>query len=68
VRPEKGLRVSLVSPLGEEVAGIDVVSGQQSLTFPAPQVAPATKYMIVATYARGYEQETVIRPIVVRAR
>jgi hypothetical protein len=68
VRPEKGLRVSLVSPLGEEVAGIDVQSGQQSLTFPAPQVATATKYMIVATYARGYEQETVIRPIVVRAR
>jgi len=68
VRPEKGLRISLVSPLGEEVQGVDVTSGQQALTFPAPQVATATKYMIVATYARGYEQETVIRPIVVRAR
>ena len=57
-----------MSPLGEEVQGVDVVVGQQALTFPAPQVATATKYMIVATYARGYEQETVIRPIVVRAR
>ncbi len=68
VHPEKSLRISLVSPLGEEVAGVDVATGQQSLSFPAPQVATATKYMIVATYSRGYEQETVIRPIVVRAR
>jgi hypothetical protein len=68
VHPEKSLRISLVSPLGEEVAGVDVATGQQTLSFPAPQVATTTKYMIVATYSRGYEQETVIRPIVVRAR
>jgi hypothetical protein len=68
VRPEKSLRISLVSPLGEEVQGVDVSTGQQAITLPAPEVATATKYMIVATYARGYEQETVIRPIVVRAR
>jgi hypothetical protein len=58
VHPEKGLRISLVSPLGEEVQGVDVASGQSAVT----------KYMIVVTYTRGYEQETVIRPVTVRAR
>jgi hypothetical protein len=68
VHHEKNLHVALVSPLGEEIQGVDVPGDENTVTLPAPLVAASTKYMIVATYARGFEQETVVRPVVIRAR
>ncbi|GAC1307637.1 MAG: hypothetical protein NVSMB19_20470 [Vulcanimicrobiaceae bacterium] len=67
-RYEKHLHIALMGATSEEISGVDVTPGESSVVLTAPDVLAPTRYEIVATYASGFGQETLIRPISFRAR
>jgi hypothetical protein len=65
-RHEAGLRVAIMGDSGEELEGDDVGEGDASIVLPALDGPQPTRLSVVATYAKGYGQETFIRPITLR--
>ncbi len=62
-----GLHVALMGSSSEEIVGSDVAPGDTSVSLHPPTQLADARYSIVATYATGLGQETLIRPITFRA-
>ena len=62
-----GLHVALMGSSSEEIVGSDVAPGDVSVALRPPPQLSGVRYSIVATYATGLGQETLIRPITFRA-
>jgi hypothetical protein len=64
-RYEPGLRVALMGDSGDEIEGVDLNEGDTHAILPAITGHPQ-RLSVVATYARGFGQETFIRPITLK--
>ena len=62
-----GLHIALMGSSSEEIVGSDVAPGDASVVLDLPKQLADAHYSIVATYATGLGQETLIRPITFRA-
>jgi len=62
-----GLHVALMGSSTDEIVGSDVAPGDETVVLHPPAQLGAARYSIVATYATGLGQETLIRPITFRA-
>jgi hypothetical protein len=51
---------------GDELEGVDVTASDTSVVLPALGGPQPSRLSVVATYARGFGQETFIRPITLR--
>jgi len=63
---EAGLRVAVMGDSGDELEGVDVTASDTSVVLPALGGPQPSRLSVVATYARGFGQETFIRPITLR--
>ncbi len=61
-----GLHVALMGASTDELSGSDVAPGDTSVVLHPPERLVETHYAVVATYATGLGQETLIRPITFR--
>jgi hypothetical protein len=68
VSERPGLRLTLATETGTELANSDVRAGQRTVLLPAPDVARDTRFLIEAAYPSPIGEETIIRPIVVHPR
>ncbi|GAC1499763.1 MAG: hypothetical protein NVS1B2_23800 [Vulcanimicrobiaceae bacterium] len=66
-RYQRGLHVALIGSSTDELSGSDVAPGDASVVLRPPDVISGSRYAVVATYATGFGQETLIRPIAFRA-
>lgn len=64
----KNLHVSLMGTSTDEIVGIDVRPGERTVLLSPPDTLAPARYAVVATYTSGLGQETLIRPITIRAR
>jgi hypothetical protein len=62
------LEVTLMDDKGEELRKVAVRAEDKQLRIEAPSVMDAARFVIVATFARGAGQDSVIQPIIVRPR
>lgn len=62
---EPGLRVALMGDTGDEIEGVDLTQGDSRAVLPAVDGRPQ-RLSVVATYAKGFGQETFIRPITLK--
>jgi hypothetical protein len=62
-----GLHVSLMGSSTDEIVGADVAPGDETVVLHPPTQLAHARYSIVATYATGLGQETLVRPITFRA-
>jgi hypothetical protein len=62
------LQVALLSDTGEELQRVNVKPEEKALTLPAPSVTSSGRFLVVASFARGVGQESVITSILVRAK
>jgi hypothetical protein len=65
-RHEAGLRVAIMGDSGDELEGVDVGQSDSTIVLPALGGPQPSRLSVVATYAKGYGQETFIRPITLR--
>jgi hypothetical protein len=65
-RHEAGLRVAIMGDSGDELVGADVSQSDSTIVLPALGGPQPSRLSVVATYAKGYGQETFIRPITLR--
>ncbi|TAM74640.1 hypothetical protein EPN44_10590 [bacterium] len=63
LRYEPDLHLALVSDDNREIDGEDVDAGVRDVALEVPAVAVPARFTIVATYARGTAQETVVAPL-----
>jgi hypothetical protein len=63
---EPGLRVAIMGDSGDEIEGVDVGPGDASVVLPALGGPQPSRLSVVATYAKGFGQETFIRPFTLR--
>jgi len=68
LRHEPDLHVALMGSSGTELVGQDVAADETSVELAAPEHPPTGRLAIVATFTKGFGQETVIRPITLNAR
>lgn len=68
VRHEPDLHVALMGSSGTELVGQDVAADETSIALAAPEHPPTGRMAIVATFTKGFGQETVIRPITLTTR
>jgi hypothetical protein len=68
VRHEPDLHVALMGSSGTELVGQDVAADETSVVLAAPEHPPTGRMAIVATFTKGFGQETVIRPITLTSR
>jgi len=68
VRHEPDLHVALMGSSGTELVGQDVAADETSVALAAPEHPPTGRMAIVATFTKGFGQETVIRPITLTTR
>jgi hypothetical protein len=61
---EPGLRIAVMGQMGDEIEAVDVSTDTDRTILPAITGKPQN-LSIVATYAKGFGQETFIRPITV---
>lgn len=61
-----GLHVALMGPSANEISGADVAPDATSVVLAAPSDPADAAYAIVATYASGLGEETVVRPLTFR--
>jgi hypothetical protein len=68
-RYEPGLRVAVMGDSGEELEGVDVRAGDATVELPAlSEIQEQERLSVVATYAKGFVQDTYIRPITLQTR
>jgi len=63
---EPGLRVAIMGDSGDEIEGADVSPSDSSVALPALGGPQPGRLSVVATYAKGFGQETFIRPFTLR--
>jgi hypothetical protein len=68
VRHEPDLHVALMGSSGTELVGQDVAADESSVVLAAPEHPPTGRMAIVATFTKGFGQETVVRPISLTTR
>jgi len=61
------LHVALMGSSADEISGRDVAPGDATVLLQPPANLTTANYAIVATYATGLGQETLIRPVTFRA-
>ena len=64
---ETAMRVALLGPGSAEIVGVDVAPSDASVVLTPPDGLAPSRYSVVATYSAGLGQETLIRPITLRA-
>jgi len=62
------LQVVLMSDRGEELQRVDVDPSEKQLVLAPPALTEAAHYLVVASYARGAGQESVISSIFIRGK
>jgi hypothetical protein len=65
-RYEPGLRIAVMGDSGDEIEGVDMNEGDTRAILPAIEGRPQ-HLSVVATYAKGFGQETFIRPITLKS-
>jgi hypothetical protein len=68
LRHEPDLHIALMGSSGTELVGQDVAPDEASIVLAAPDHPPTGRLAIVATFTKGFGQETVVRPITLNAR
>ena len=68
LRYEPKMHVAVLGTSGEELEGADVTAGDAVVTLSSPRDLGTNHPAVVATYAHGNEQETIVRQITVRGR
>jgi hypothetical protein len=68
LRHEPDLHVALMGSSGTELVGQDVSDDETNVVLAAPEHPPTGRMAIVATFTKGFGQETVIRPISLTSR
>ena len=68
VRYAPNLEVSLMDDKGDEVRKVAIRPEDKQLRIEAPSVTEDARFVVVATFARGAGQDSVIEPIIVRPR
>jgi hypothetical protein len=68
LRHEADLHIALMGSAGTEIEGEDVAPDQQSVILPAIAHPPTGRFAVVATFTKGFGQETIVRPISLNAR
>jgi len=63
---EAGLRVSVMGDSGEEIEGVDVTPSDSSVVLPPLSGIQPHHLSVVATFARGFGQDTYLQPITLR--
>jgi hypothetical protein len=67
LRHEPALHVSLVDATGAELAARDIPPNATSVTLPVPAGHANAQLSVIASFAKGFAQETVIRAVTLRA-
>jgi hypothetical protein len=62
------MQVTLLNDQGEELQRLDVTRGEDRLRLYAPHVSVPTKVLVVATFAHGVAQDSVIEPVTISPR
>jgi hypothetical protein len=65
---EPGLRIAVMGDSGDEIEGVDVTASDATVVLPPLSAIQRGHLSVVATYARGFGQDTYIRPIALRGR
>jgi len=68
LRHEPDLHVAVMGPSGDELTSADVGPDQSSIILPGVSGQGTARVSLVATFARGFGQETVVRPLALHAR
>jgi len=68
LRHEPRMHVAVLGNSGEELEGADVGPGDTLVTLSSPRELGTSRPAVIATYAHGSEQETVVRQLTVRGR
>jgi len=63
--PRNGMRIALTDAQSHEVTGLAVGAEADVVTLRAPAVTVPTQYTIVASFADGFGQESVVQPVTV---
>ncbi len=63
LRHERGLRIALTGPAGNEISAVNVPSAAHSVDLKIPRAARAEDDLLLATFTRGSAQETVVQPV-----
>jgi len=63
---EPDLRIAVMAASGEEIASSDVAPDEPAVYLPGVPASASDRYSIIATFSRGFGQETIVRPISVR--
>ncbi|MBD5657039.1 MAG: hypothetical protein IAI50_17960, partial [Candidatus Eremiobacteraeota bacterium] len=66
LRHEPALHLSLVDATGAELAAIDVPPDATSVTLATKSATSSAQVSVIASYAKGFAQESVIRAVTVR--
>jgi hypothetical protein len=65
ISPRNGMRISLMDSQSHEVTGLTVGAEADVVTLQAPAVTIPTRYTVVAGFADGFGQESVVQPVTV---
>jgi len=68
LRSSPQMQITLLNDQGEELQRFDVAKGEDRLRLSAPAVGAPTKMLVVATFAHGVSQDSVIEPVMIRPR
>jgi hypothetical protein len=68
LRHEPKMHVAVLGNSGEELEGAEVGPGDTLVTLSSPRELGTSRPAVIATYAHGSEQETVVRQLAVRGR
>jgi hypothetical protein len=68
LRHEPKMHVAVLGNSGEELEGADVGPDDTIVTLSSPRELGTSRPAVIATYAHGSEQETVVRQLTVRGR
>ena len=63
---EAGMRVAVMGDSGEEIEGVDVTPSDASVALPPLSGIQPHHLSVVATYAKGFGQDTYLQPITLR--
>ena len=62
------MQIALLDDHGQELQRVDVARGEDRLQLTAPTVDAPTKMLVVASFARGNSQDSIIEPVTIHPR
>jgi hypothetical protein len=62
------MQITLINDRGEELQRLDVARGEDRLPLTAPTVSAPTTMIVLATFAHGVGQDSVVAPVTIRPR